>query len=162
LEVAAHDGRLERVGGFGPKRLAGIRATLAERLGRARTLTPTHRAPTVAELLDVDREYRDNAAAGRLPLITPRRFNPERRQWLPVLHTTRGTRHYTALFSNTAQAHRLKKTSDWVVVYCDHGATDGQWTIVTEREGALQGWRVVRGREDECRRHYRAVVAGES
>ncbi|MGH9258022.1 MAG: helix-hairpin-helix domain-containing protein [Vicinamibacterales bacterium] len=36
LEAAAHDGRLETVAGFGQKRLAGIRDSLAHRLGRVR------------------------------------------------------------------------------------------------------------------------------
>jgi putative hydrolase len=103
----------------------------------------------------VDREYRAAAAAGRLPLIAPRRFNPEGRRWLPVLHTARNGRHYTALFSNTALAHRLGRTDDWVVIYADRGASDGQWTVVTARGGPLRDRRVVRGREAECLRHYR-------
>jgi len=36
LEAAAHDGRLEEVLGFGPKRLAGIRDSLAHRLQRVK------------------------------------------------------------------------------------------------------------------------------
>lgn len=153
LEAAAHDGRLEQLQGFGPKRLAGVRAVLAQRLGRVRAPAAEGSAPTVAELLDVDREYRRGAAAGRLPTIAPRRFNPERRKWLPILHTRRGTRQYTALFSNTAQAHRLGKTDDWVVIYADRGTADGQWTVVTARTGPLVGRRVVRGRERECLLH---------
>lgn len=164
LEAAAHDGRLEAFAGFGPKRLAGVRAVLAGRLGRVRSAAPAHGLPTVAELLDIDREYRESAEAGRLVTIAPRRFNPDRRQWLPILHTHRGPRHYTALFSNTAQAHRLGKTNDWVVIYGDHGTPAGQWTVVTARSGVLSGQRVVRGREPECLRHYRiasdATMAG--
>ena len=102
----------------------------------------------------VDREYRESAAAERLPLIAPRRFNPEGRRWLPILHTTRNSRHYTALFSNTARAHELGRTNDWVVIYCDRGGSDGQWTVVTSRTGVLRGRRVVRGRERECERYY--------
>ncbi len=154
LEVAAHDGRLARLAGFGPKRLAGVRAVLASRLGRVRSNAPAEGGPPVAELLDVDREYRESAAAGRLVTIAPRRFNPGRRQWLPILHTHRAARHYTALFSNTAQAHRLGKTGDWVVIYGDHGTTAGQWTVVSAPVGAMSGRRVVRGRERECARHY--------
>jgi hypothetical protein len=147
LEVAAHDGRLENPGGFGPKRLAGVRAALADRLGRVRPAAPASNVPTVGELLDVDREYREAAAAGRLPMIAPRRFNPERRRWLPILHTTRGGHHYTALFSNTARAHRLDRTHDWVVIYCDRGDGDGQWTVITARDGLLRGQRIVRGQQ---------------
>jgi putative hydrolase len=154
LEAAAHDGRLERLVGFGPKRLAGVRAVLAERLGRVRRASAEPRVPSVGELLSVDREYRDSVAARRLPTIAPRRFNPEGHRWLPILHTTRNSRHYTALFSNTARAHELGRTTDWVVIYRDRGDSDGQWTVVTARGGLLRGRRIVRGRERECERHY--------
>ena len=153
LEAAAHDGRLERIAGFGPKRLSGIRDTLTIRLGRIAKDgggEEDHEAPAVSELLDVDREYRDKAQAGALPRITPRRFNPERAAWLPILHTERGGRHYTALFSNTARAHRLGKTDDWVVLYCDDGPREHQWTVITAAFGPLRGRRIVRGRETEC------------
>jgi len=150
LEAAAHDGRLEQVLGFGPKRLAGIRDSLAHRLQRVKPPpVASHPAPSVRELLDVDREYRERAAAGELVKIAPRRFNPTRVAWLPILHTTRGRRHYTALFSNTALAHRLNRTSDWVVIYWDDGLGDRQCTVVTADRGALAGRRVVRGREAE-------------
>ena len=92
LEAAAHDGRLETLAGFGAKRLAGIRDSLAQRLGRV-TIPPTAtRPPSVAELLDVDREYREKADAGQLQRITPRGFNPAGEAWLPVLHTRRRPR----------------------------------------------------------------------
>jgi putative hydrolase len=154
LEAAAHDGRLERLGGFGAKRLGGIRDALAARLGRARGAAPraVADAPPVAELLDVDREYRAAAARGELPRIAPRRFNPEHDPWLPVLHTTRGERHYTALFSNTARAHGLGKTHDWVVLFCDGLGPEQRFTVVTAGAGPLAGRRVVRGREAECLR----------
>jgi DNA polymerase (family 10) len=155
LEAAAHDGRLEEIAGFGPKRLAGIRDTLALRLGRVHTDgLPETAAPPVDELLDVDAEYMKKARAGELPLITPRRFNPEGVAWLPILHTERGGRHYTALFSNTARAHRLGKTADWVVLYCDDGPRERQWTVITSAFGQLRGRRIVRGREDECAAFY--------
>ena len=51
-----------------------------------------------------------------LKKIAPRRFNPEGENWLPILHTARDGRHYTALFSNTAHAHELTKR-DWVVLF---------------------------------------------
>ena len=59
LEAAAHDGRLETIAGFGAKRLAGIRDSLAQRLGRVRVPERTQTLPGVPELLDVDREYRE-------------------------------------------------------------------------------------------------------
>ena len=111
--------------------------------------------PPVAELLQVDAEYRSEAAAGRLPRIAPLRFNPQRQAWLPVLHARRGPWHYTALFSNTARAHALGRVHDWVVVYAEdpaHG--ERPFTVVTAQRGALAGRRVVRGRETECRAWY--------
>jgi hypothetical protein len=74
---------------------------------------------------------------------------------LPVLHATRGDWHFTALFSNTAKAHELGKTRDWVVIYFyDSDHNERQRTVVTETRGETAGRRVVRGREAECRNHY--------
>lgn len=150
LEAAAHDGRLETIAGFGAKRLAGIRDSLAQRLGRVRVPPKVETPPRVAELLDVDREYREKAAAGQLQRIAPRRFNPTGESWLPVLHTRRGSRRYTALFSNTARAHRAGKTRDWVVLYSDNGVGESRHTVITAAFGPLRGCRVVAGREAEC------------
>lgn len=150
LEIAAHDGRLEQVSGIGPRRAAGIRASLADRLGRRLRPVDRETAPSVPVLLDIDREYREKAAAGKLRTIAPRRFNPTGEAWLPILHTDRKDRHFTALFSNTARAHRLGRTGDWVVIYYyDHDHREGQATVVTEHRGPLSGRRVVRGRELE-------------
>lgn len=156
LESAAHDGRLENVAGIGPKRLAGIRDALATRLGRVRRPPPVTPAedPPVEELLSVDREYRTKGRHGELRLIAPRRFNPAGKPWLPVLHTTRGDREYTALFSNTARAHQFGRTHDWVVLYVDGGRGERQFTVITARRGAFRGKRVVRGRELECAQYY--------
>jgi DNA polymerase (family X) len=161
LEAAAHDGRLESIAGLGAKRLAGIRDSLAHRLGRIRQRPPEMpppdetKEPPTAELLDVDGEYRREAAADTLKKIAPRRFNPTGEAWLPVLHTSRGKWHYTALFSNTARAHDQRKTRDWVVLYYDGHDGERQCTVITSEFGALKGLRIVRGREDECEAHYR-------
>jgi putative hydrolase len=158
LEQAAHDGRLATLAGFGAKRLAGIRDSLAHRLGRVRNpAAPLEGSapPPVGELLDVDLEYRREAGANTLKRIAPRRFNPTGQAWLPVLHTTRGARHYTALFSNTARAHALRKTGDWVVLYLDGRQGEQQYTVITSEFGILKGSRIVRGRETECEAHYR-------
>ena len=158
LEVAAFDGRLEHLPRVGPRRAAALRAALTALLDRRRALRRGARAavagtqPPVDALLAVDREYRDAAAADRLPKIAPRRFNPSGEAWLPVLHTQRGDWHFTALFSNTARAHELGRTRDWVVIYAeDRDHAERQYTVVTATGGALAGRRVVRGREDECR-----------
>ncbi len=156
LEAAAHDGRLEGVAGVGARRSAAIRAALASMLGRRlpRAGRPAA-APSVEAVLAVDDEYRTKDAAGKLPKIAPKRFNPTGEAWLPVLHAERGGRHFTALYSNTARAHELGRTRDWVVVYYygdDH--VEGQLTVVTETRGPLAGKRVVRGRERECLEHY--------
>jgi putative hydrolase len=155
LEDAAHDGRLAAVPGLGPRRTAMIRAELATLLGRRRARQTAE--PPVDALLDVDAEYRRRATVGRLPRIAPRRFNPAGRAWLPVLHTERGEWRFTALFSNTAMAHQLGRTRDWVVLYFHgDGEPEGQRTVVTETRGSLAGRRVVRGRERECEAYYAA------
>jgi DNA polymerase (family X) len=159
LEAAAHDNRLSDLAGIGRKKLAGIVDTLATRLGRVRREGKTRAAdePSVEELLDVDREYRGKAAAYQLPKIVPRRFNPNGEAWLPILHTHRGERNYTALYSNTARAHELGQTRDWVVLYHDGGLDERQNTIITSQRGSLFGKRIVRGREDECEVVYRGL-----
>jgi putative hydrolase len=57
-----------------------------------------------------------------LPKITPRRFNPEGKSWLPVIY------------------------------FYDDDHRESQCTVVTETHGPMTGKRVVRGREAECRR----------
>jgi len=156
LELAAHDGRLEQVPGVGARRARMITAALAHMLqrrpARIRRLAAE---PGVELLLDVDGEYRERAAKGKLRKIAPRRFNPSGEAWLPILHTQRDDWHFTVLFSNTARAHDFGKTNDWVVLHfhTDHGP-DAQCTVVTETSGPLEGHRVVRGRESECINHY--------
>ncbi len=156
LEAAAHDGRLAEIEGFGEKRTAGIRDSLASRLGRVRkpTLTALSEEPAVSEILDVDQEYRMRAGRDELQKIAPRRFNPKHEAWLPILHTTRGDRHYTVLFSNTAHAHQVIKTHDWVVIYHDGGRGERQSTVITAERGPMEGRRIVRGREGECAAYY--------
>ena len=161
LEMAAHDGRLEKVPGIGPRRAAMLRATLSNRLSRTRfKRAEPAREPEIELLLEVDREYREKAARKELATIAPRRFNPEGKSWLPILHHQLGDWHFTAMFSNTARAHELQRVFDWIVIYF-HKETqpEGQRTVVTETHGALIGKRVVRGREAECRAYYDAHPA---
>jgi putative hydrolase len=165
LELAAHDGRLEALPGVGARRAATIRATVESMLGRVRRgrFDTTADGPGVGILLEVDREYREKADAGGLPTIAPRRFNPNNEAWLPILHAERDGWHFTALFSNTARAHELGRTHDWVVLYFyDDHQEEGQHTVVTETRGPLVGKRVVRGREAECRDHYAAGMASSA
>jgi hypothetical protein len=159
LELAAHDGRLADLQGMGPKTVAGVRDALAGRLSRSagrraeqRTRGPDR--PDVAVLLDVDATYREKAEAGDLRTIAPRRFNPQGRSWLPVMRSRRDGWTFRVLFSNTARAHKLDKTRDWVVIYYERNGTENQCTVVTAGSGPLRGRRVVRGREAECRDYY--------
>jgi len=161
LELAAHDGRLQSVPGFGARRVRGVREALASMLARSARLRGRRAGlpsvdeavrPDVATLLALDAEYRVRAARGELRTIAPRRFNPERRAWLPVLHVERDGWSLSALFSNTARAHELGHTRDWVVIYYERDGDEGQCTVVTEPWGPLRGQRVVRGREEECAR----------
>ncbi|MGB5586478.1 MAG: helix-hairpin-helix domain-containing protein [Gammaproteobacteria bacterium] len=166
LEAAAWDGRLQSLPGIGKRRLQGIRASLSSMLERtrrrdARGADAGHGGgPDVQILLKIDKEYRELAEAGKLPTIAPRRFNPDGEAWLPVLHNQRDHWHFTVLYSNTALAHKLDRVRDWVVIYffADDGE-EGQHTVVTETRGALQGHRVVRGRESECRALYAKTAA---
>lgn len=160
LEAAAYDGRLQAVPGLGTRRVAAIRNALGALLGRARARPQPDAVagPAVTTVLAADASYRAAAEAGSLPLIAPRRFNPEAVAWLPVLHTLLDGWHLTLMYSNTARAHELQRTRDWVVVYFyDDHHQEGQCTVVTETRGPLAGRRVVRGREGECREHYFAA-----
>jgi len=152
LGRAAADGRLRKVTGFGPKRAAAIREVLAARRRRRRASTAIEPTP-IGELLDVDREYRDRVAAHDLPFIALRRALAEA-GGIPVLHTMRGNRQYTAMYSHTSIATRLGRGNDWVVIYYDDPDGEHQYTIVTAQRGPLAGRRIVRGREAQCVLHY--------
>ena len=162
LEIAVRDGQLRKVEGLGSRRLEAIEAWLQKHLDeQRRQFRPAALASDVLSvelILRVDNEYRQKASADKLPRITPKRFNPEKKAWLPILHTTHDHWHFTALYSNTVRAHQLGRTADWVVIYFyDDHHREGQHTVVTETHGSLQGRRVVRGRETECLQHYETV-----
>ncbi len=165
LEQAAHDGRLAEVPGFGDDRVRAVRLSLAgllsgaaqSHMARMSQRGQSEERPGVNLLLEIDDEYRRKAAAGQLKQIAPNRFNPENEAWLPILNTEREGWDFTALYSNTAQAHELGKTHDWVVIYYDReGEPENQATVVTETSGPLEGRRVVRGREAETKAYYEA------
>jgi hypothetical protein len=152
------------VQGFGPRRVENVRASLAGMVSRGalrhrQRMAEAADQPSVDLLLQIDEEYRTRAAAGELKRIAPKRFNPGDEAWLPIMHTERKGWQFTVLYSNTALAHKLDKTDDWVVIYyepADDGGAEQQNTVVTESEGPLAGKRVVRGREVESRRYYSA------
>lgn len=176
LEQAAHDGRLRTLKGFGDRRIRLIQNTLATILNRSSrrnaqisrwqdshiVITPPK--PPANLLLEVDRLYRERAAEGQLRTIAPRRFNPEGKRWLPIMNWQQGDWSFTAMYSNTALAHDLGKTHDWVVIFFEQDGYESQCTVVTENRGQIQGKRVVRGREWECAIAYankEMAVAGE-
>lgn len=111
-------------------------------------------SPSVDLILEVDAQYRYLVSAGKLRTITPRRFNPDHKRWLPILHFEQGGWSFTALYSNTARAHELGRTHDWVVIYYEREGHEAQCTVVTEIHGHLKGKRVVRGREADCASAY--------
>ncbi|MFW6183547.1 MAG: helix-hairpin-helix domain-containing protein [Chloroflexota bacterium] len=165
LEQAAYDGRLAAVEGFGEQRLRNVRAGLAGMVSRsalqhrrqmAEEQQQASARPPVKLLLEIDESYRRQAAAGELKQIAPKRFNPGGEAWLPIMKTEQDGWQFTVLYSNTARAHELGKTHDWVVIYYRpaDGGEERQNTVVTESSGPLAGRRVVRGREAETRRHY--------
>ncbi len=156
LETALYEGRLEEVPGFGRRRTAALREVLNSMLGRrlerrSRELAGRFRIdrPPMDLLLKIDADYRRGARDGTLRKIAPRRFNPDRLAWLPILETREGGWTFRALYSNTAQAHALGKTQDWVVIYFERAGETHQCTVVTETRGPKTGRRVVRGREFE-------------
>lgn len=161
LETACHGGRIESVAGFGPGRVEALRAVLEHRLRRPPAQIPDSARPPVELLLEVDRIYREGAEQDHFRRVAPRRFNPEKKAWLPIAHIDRGGWHFTALYSNTALAHQLHRTHDWVILYFyDGDHREGQCTVVTEHRGPLAGNRVVRGRESEITRPPAARSSG--
>jgi DNA polymerase (family X) len=164
LEQAAHDGRLAKVEGFGERRVEAVQMTLAGMLsGFARRRvqqimpkekTPVSPRPVIDNVLKVDEEYRQKVSNNELKKISPKRFNPKNEAWLPIYHTEKEGWFFTALFSNTARAHDLHKTHDWVIIFYEKNGFEGQSTVVTETNGPLEGRRVVRGREPECMNFY--------
>lgn len=164
LELAAHTGRLQTAPGIGPGRARLIREQLEQHFRRTRhaargQVQELSCAAPLADLLDVDHEYRVKARVGTLPRVAPKRFNPGAVAWLPVLKTSIGPYSYTAFFSNTATAHHLGKARNWVVVLAEREGRVTQYTVVSETRGDWRGQRVVRGRERECRDYYSSWAA---
>lgn len=161
LEHSLHTGELANVKGLGKKRHQAIEDWLARNFTerykklRADKSRDTNPAPSIELLLNLDTEYRDKAKIGKLPLITPKRFNPNNTAWLPILHKQQEDWHFSLMYSNTERAHKLHRVYDWVIIFFyDSHHQEGHYTVVTEINGTLKGLRVVRGREDECHDYY--------
>jgi DNA polymerase/3'-5' exonuclease PolX len=161
LEIAAHDGRLSKIKGMGKGRLNLVQMYLASALKQRVPLHApelSHQSiktqPSVEVILKIDNDYRRKAKAGQLYRIRPTRFNPTNKVWLPIYHVERDGWHFTVMYSNTARAHELKKTNDWVILYYLKDDFENQVTVVTEQAGILAGRRVVKGRIDECIAYY--------
>ncbi|MEM6598247.1 MAG: helix-hairpin-helix domain-containing protein [Cyanobacteria bacterium P01_C01_bin.69] len=165
LAQAAEDGTLSQMHGFGRGRITIVKSALAampNNDNRATSNKPAKpkpimakqpvavpereaAAPSVELLLDIDKQYQYLAKAGQLRMVAPKKFNPESKRWLPVMQMAKGGWRFKVLYSNTARAHELGKTSDWVVIYYERGDQQGQCTIVTESRGPNRGERTVRG-----------------
>ena len=155
LEAAVVDGRIETVKGVGRRRSASIGHALNDMLARRRPTrhSDTIEAPPISDILAIDAIYRRDAAS--LPSIKPRRFNETGARRIPILHAERGEWQFTALYSNSATAHKFGRTHDWVVIYFDHhDHPDGQCTVITKHGGLFDGRRIVRGHEIACAQFY--------
>ncbi len=106
-------------------------------------------------LLALDARYRALGISGQLRRIAPRRFNPEHRAWLPLMHIEIRGWQVRVMYSNTERAHQLARVSDWVIIVAERDGQTARATVVTERYGVLRGRRVIRGREQACRDYYR-------
>lgn len=163
LKEATIDGRLDRLKGFGPKRMMLINMALASMLDKnnERKTKILHeedsiinKLPDISIILKLDYLYRNKAKRGELHKLTPKRNNPNQESWLPIYHKEINGWHFTCLYSNTLRAHELNKTKDWVIIYYEKEGHENQSTVVTETKGELIGMRVVRGREQECHKYY--------
>lgn len=105
--------------------------------------------PSTEDLLAADDDFRRLAGAGVLGRAAPRAYIPGGPKWEGVYRCQRGGWDLTLSFADTALAHRMGKTRDWVTARFRRGDATGERTIVTETRGALAGRRVVRGREEE-------------
>jgi hypothetical protein len=155
LEYAIHTNE-PPIKELGPRRREAIAAILEKRLGRFVFPKPAaSQLPPVELILEVDAMYRARAAAGTLKLIAPKRHNPEGVKWLPIMHARHDDWHFTALFSNTALAHKLDKTNDWVAIYHENkNYVETRSTVVSQAHGSMETHRIVRGREKECNEFY--------
>ncbi len=156
LESAAYAGKLTEIHGINERRQSMIRETLTSMLSDTRRIYHLEKnGPDISTLLKIDEIYRKKVKEGSLKTISPRRFNPSGKAWLPVFHYQDKHWQFTVMFSNSERAHRLHRQNDWVIIIAsDNTHHEFHRTIVTETSGSLKGKRVVRGYESECMKHY--------
>ncbi|MBD3315000.1 MAG: DNA-binding protein [Chitinivibrionales bacterium] len=167
LEQAAHEGRLDHIPGFGRRRVKGLKEALNSILSRSARRREKMVAdkkeyrprPPIDILIETDREYRDKAESKSLPVIAPKRFNPEHTAWLPIMHTEKKGWRLTAMYSNTARAHQLGTTHEWVVIYYRRNGFEEQCTVVPYGKKSEGKLRVVRGRERESLEYQQTPVS---
>ncbi len=131
LLVAAGDGRLGRLPGIGRKRALAIRESLAARLDRPVPVFPPTKSanqPPVADLLALDREYRNQAARGGLLTTAPRAFNPTGAAWLPIFRAKRGGRssRFTTVTRPPATGSVICVIGSRSAVRTSHGRASGR------------------------------------
>ena len=152
LLAAANDGTLSQVPGIGEKRIDAIRQSLTEQAWQRNHIphavqlrlwdeNSVQQVP-IPELLDLDTQFR-SLAANDTGETSARCLQRDQRQ-------------YRVHFSDSPRAHQLHATRDWVVIERIDLPGQEKWTVVTSFSGKLHGCRVVRGREQDCYRHYRA------
>jgi putative hydrolase len=157
LEQAVRGGRIDGLG-LKPRQLRGLLQALEARMRERRSTAGLPGEPSILLLLEVDAVFREKVEQEEESSILPRRFDPERGGWEPTYRTCREGWRFRVRFFRSALAWRLGQTRDQVVVWFENGTSSGQRTIVTETRGDLEGQRVVRGRERECRLQDRCAV----
>jgi hypothetical protein len=144
--------QLRSLPGVGPRAAERLQdeeglASVSE-VRRAGRLAEMRRAmedePSIEEILAVEADFRRLAGAGVLGRTAPRAYSPKGPKWEGVLQCERGGWHLRVAWADTAIAHRLDKTRDWIEVRFERDGRSGVRTVVTEA-----GRRVVRGREEE-------------
>jgi hypothetical protein len=151
LEAAVRDGRLDQVPGLGERRGAMLRKAVADLMSRVRIDAPTaEEEPSVAVLLDIDREYREKAAAGLLPQIPAGEAKRAGDSVVPVLHARRDPWYFTAIYASGARGPHGHADDAVLIYFHSERNPEAQRTVAGERRGPLAGRRVVRGREAAC------------
>lgn len=116
-----------------------------DHLARTKGIEKLKQLPGIGE--GVARTIRELVLRGKLPMLERLRGEAEPESLLATV------------LPNTALAHQQGKTRNWVVLFFDGREHEAQCTIITTEWGALEGRRIVRGREGECLRYYEKQTA---